>query len=190
MIPTTIFKEVREEMVLRVISKFESATTDQRTRGFAWYRSAHDLATMIADGDTQAGAGVLAALSANKSWPLNRRLARQAFENGEAAGHFKDAIRKTERIMSGEDPALVLPMSAKTGQFYRCILDPTDPEPVVIDRHAHDIAVGERYGNTDRGLSTPSRYALLAHVYREAALRVGEIPQVVQAVTWVVQTEE
>ncbi|MBK3564460.1 hypothetical protein JHN47_11960 [Streptomyces sp. MBT62] len=59
----------------------------------------------------------------------------------------------------------------------------------MIDRHAHDVAVGETYGNRDRGLSCASRYALLADCYREAAWRLGELPSTVQAVTWVAHTE-
>ncbi|MET8983264.1 hypothetical protein ABZX85_47640 [Streptomyces sp. NPDC004539] len=60
---------------------------------------------------------------------------------------------------------------------------------MVIDRHAHDLAVGELHGSRDRGLGSARRYALLAHCYREAALRLGELPSTVQAVTWVVHTE-
>ncbi|QZZ32504.1 hypothetical protein A7X85_03920 [Streptomyces sp. ST1015] len=59
----------------------------------------------------------------------------------------------------------------------------------MIDRHAHDVAVGELYGRRDRGLGAVRRYAMLAHCYREAALRLGELPSTVQAVTWVVHTE-
>ncbi|MFM9442564.1 hypothetical protein [Streptomyces acidiscabies] len=94
---------------------------------------------------------MIATLSANKSWPQNRRLAYQAYKTGAPAGHA--------------------------------------PEAVVIDRHAHDIAVGELYGRRDRGLGSARRYVMLAHCYREAALRLGELPSTVQAVTWVVLTE-
>ncbi|OII61262.1 hypothetical protein BJP40_06625 [Streptomyces sp. CC53] len=59
-----------------------------------------------------------------------------------------------------------------------------------VDRHAHDIAVGETYGNRERGLSAKSRYALIAHCYREAAMRLEELPSTVQAVTWVVRVED
>ncbi|MEO3863432.1 hypothetical protein [Acrocarpospora sp. B8E8] len=172
-----------------VLAVWERATFDQMGRGVNWYRTANQLANMISGGDAAAGAGVLSALSANKSWRENVKLATRAFEAGEASGHFGDAIRKAARIMAGEAPETVLPMDAKTGNFYRCILNPTDPESVCIDRHAHDIAVGERYGNRDRGLGASGRYALLANVYRDAAMRLGAIPQVVQAVTWVVWIE-
>lgn len=168
-----------------------AASDEQITRGRRWYATAHDLALMISDGDVVAGAGVLAALSANKSWPENVRLARRAFANGEASGHVGDAVRKVARILSGESPESVLPMDRKTGNFYRLILDPSDPHAVVVDRHAHDIAVGEVYGSADRGLSAQSRYDALAEAYRIAARRLpfATSPAELQAITWVAQVE-
>jgi hypothetical protein len=116
-------------------------------------------------------------------------LATDAFANQEARGHFGDACRKAGRIMAGEDPLTVLPTDSKTWNFFKCIADPDDWEAVVVDRHAHDIAVGEIYGNNDRGLGSKGRYAAIAHAYREAARVLGELPNVVQAVTWVAHVE-
>ncbi|MBD9734483.1 hypothetical protein IGX29_22265 [Streptomyces sp. H28] len=67
--------------------------------------------------------------------------------------------------------------------------DPEDPDAVVIDRHAHDIAVQEIYGQRDRGLGAVGRYNMLADCYRAAAREIGEIPSKVQAVTWVAHIE-
>ena len=187
-IPFKVDEETREGYVQNIIDAFGRATDDQKQRGRGWYQTAHDLANMISDGNVREGAGVIAALSANKSWRENERLARGAYTDG-PSGHTRDNVRKVERILMGTDPEDVLPMSAKTGHFFRCILDPEDPDPVVIDRHAHDIAIGDVYGNDERGLDSKQRYALLAHCYREAGLRLEEIPSVVQAVTWVAHTE-
>lgn len=179
----------REQYVSNIIDAYNAATPAQRAKGEQWYQVAHDLAQVISGGNARAGAGVLAALSANTGWDQNQELARRAYVDGRPSGHFGDALRKAERIMLGEDPEAVLPMDAKTGHFFRCIADPTDPDPVVIDRHAHDIAVGETYGQRDRGLSSLGRYALLAHCYREAAHRLGIIQSELQAVTWVAHTQ-
>jgi hypothetical protein len=175
--------------VSNVVSVFDSATYDQLQRGQSWYRTANQLAYMISDGNVRMGAGVIAALSANKRWSTNVKLATRAFESGKPSGHVSDALSKADRIMKGEDPETVLPMDIKTGQFFKCIADPTDSQSVCIDRHAHDIAVGEKYGDAARGLSSKRRYSLLASVYRAAAEHVGYIPQVVQATTWVVWIE-
>lgn len=178
--------EAREGFVENIISMWCQASEAQMQAGRSWYQNAHDMADMIADGDTATGAGLLAALSPQTSWWLNVELATDAYESGKPTRHVGDALSKATRILAGIDPEDVLPMSRKTGHFYRCILDPSDPEAVCIDRHAHDVAVGTAYGAADRGLGAHGRYALIAHCYREAAQRLGELPMTVQAVTWVV----
>jgi hypothetical protein len=181
-------EETRETYVRNILAAWHAASPEQEARGRHWYQTAHELADMISDGHTRQGAGVLAALSANKRWAQNRKLAHDAFQLT-PHGHTRDTLAKVEAIIEGGDPEDVLPMTLKTGHFFRCIADPSDPDAVVIDRHAHDVAVGEIYGSQDRGLSSARRYALLAHCYREAALRLGELPSTVQAVTWIRQTE-
>ncbi|MFE4681613.1 hypothetical protein ACFRNJ_12345 [Streptomyces sp. NPDC056721] len=175
--------------VANITAAFNRATDDQAARGRQWYPVAHDLALIVGDGNARSGAGIIAALSANKSWSENVRLAKDA-GTGNVHGHTGVMLAKVSAIIDGTDPADVLPMEMKTGHFFRCILDPSDPDPVVIDRHAHDVAVGERYGNRDRGLGAKGRYAALAHAYREASLRLDEIPSVVQAITWCVQIDD
>ncbi|MFH8797548.1 hypothetical protein [Streptomyces sp. NPDC017941] len=189
MIPVKTSEEQRDAYTQTIIKRWHSATADQRRRGGEWYGTAHELALSISDGHTEKGAGVLAALSANKSWPENCRLARRAFLEGKASGHVRDALTKANRIMGGTDPSEVLPMHLKTGFFYLCIADPENADAVVIDRHAHDIAVGEIYGQRDRGLGAITRYNLLADCYRVAARKIGAVPSKVQAVTWVAHIE-
>lgn len=186
MIPAKADDEQMAHYIANITAAYDAATLEQRDRGRNWYPVAHDLALIIGDGDVRKGAGILAVFSANKRWRDTVRLAQDA-SDGFLHGHTGVTLAKAARITAGEDPALVLPPDAKTGHFYRAILDPSDPDPVVIDRHAHDIAVGEVYGNRDRGLSSKSRYATLAHAYRVAARDLGEIPGVAQAVTWVRQ---
>lgn len=186
MIPIEADAATQEGYVQNVIAVFESATAEQLTAGRNWYPTAHQLADMIADGDTPVGAGLLAALSPQTSWEYNIELASDAYDTGRPARHVGDALSKATRILAGIPPEDVLPMDRKTGHFYRCILNPGDADAVCVDRHAHDIAVGSRYGAQNRGLDALGRYNLIADCYREAARRLGELPQVVQAVTWVV----
>jgi hypothetical protein len=188
-IPIDASQETREMYVRNILATWAAASPEQLARGRAWYRTAHEVAAAIAGGNVRIGAGVIAALSAQKSWSENCRLAETACRTGLARGHVADALRKAARIIAGADPREVLPYESKTGHFFRCIADPDDREAVVIDRHAHDVAAGEVYGARERGLSAAGRYALLAECYREAAARLGELPSTVQAVTWVVHTE-
>lgn len=188
MIPTRATDAELAGYVANIVTAYRAATPDQLARGRAWYPVAHDLAGIIADGDYATGAGIIAALSPNKSWSENQRLARDAGA-GYVHGHFADSLAKVQKIMAGADPATVLPMELKTGHFYRSIADPTSADAVVIDRHAHDVAVGQRYGDAPRGLSNKTRYATLALAYRLAARQLGELPLTVQAVTWVRQVD-
>lgn len=186
MIPIQTDGWTRERYVQNIISVWESATDDELATGRAWYPTANKIADMLADGDIRLGAGLLASLSPQTTWWLNVELAADAYDTGNPARHVGDALSKAAKILAGIDPEDVLPMFRKTGQFYRCIVDPSDTEAVCIDRHAHDVAVGEVYGSQDRGLTAKGRYALIAHCYREAAQRLNELPMTVQAVTWVV----
>jgi hypothetical protein len=188
MIPTKPSDSTRRRYIRNIVKVYEQATEDQRRRGAEWYRTAHQLADFLSEGDVMRGAGVIAALSANKAWDINQRLAADAL-NGNAHGHTRDNLAKVAKIMSGVDPAEILPMDAKTGNFYRCILDPDDQEAVCIDRHAHDIAIGRAYGDDDRGLGAKGRYAVLSLAYRNAAAKLGISPSALQATTWVVWTE-
>lgn len=178
-----------ERMVSNIIKVWDRATDDQRVRGAAWYRVAHDLAAMITGGDARKGAGVIAALSAQSSWVRNVREAT-ALCAGRPVANVRERVDKAERILNGEDPLDVLPVGLKTGSFFACIADPDDAWHVVIDRHAHDVAMGERYGNANRGLSYRPRYARYADAYRLAAQRLGVLPSVLQAITWLVWTED
>ncbi len=176
-------------MVSNVITGWHHATDDQRARGSCWYRVAHDLAKNMAGGDVHKGAGVIAALSAQTPWSRNLREAT-AMCAGEPVHNVRDRLDKARRILEGEDPARVLPADLKTMHFYRCIADPDDGCSVVVDRHAHDIAVGARHGNADRGLSYRPRYALFVQTYRVAALRLDLLPSTLQATTWLAWTEQ
>lgn len=184
LLPTRPTDEQHREYVRNIITAFEAATDDQKARGLAWYQTAHELALMIADGDAVKGAGVIAACSASTGWNRNVTVATRCC-GGDISGHTGAVLAKVRRIMDGEDVWSVLPYGKKTWWFAQCIANPADELAVVIDRHAHDIAAGRKYGDNDRGLDNANRYDSLAHAYRSAAWLVGSIPQVVQATTWV-----
>jgi hypothetical protein len=193
MIELTKDAETRNTMILKfvanIITRYAQASVEQKIAGERWYETANQIAQMISGGNVTVGAGVLAALSANKSWTENLKIARLAFETGTPAKHVKVQLAKAQAIMEGAEPTSVLGNGLKTQNFYQCIVDPTNTTAVCIDRHAHDVAVGEVYGNDDRGLSTATRYNMLAEAYRIAAEKLNTLPMIVQAVTWVVQVE-
>lgn len=179
----------RVALVDNILAVYDRATPEQQARGMAWYRTAHDLALMIGDGDATVGAGVLAALSANTGWAQNLRLATDLASGIEVRG-LPTSLNKARRILGRENPAVALGAGRKTQNFYRNIAWPELSGPVTVDRHAHDVARNQVFGKTDRGLSTPSRYETFANAYRAAANARGIRPHEMQAVTWVVWTEE
>lgn len=188
MIPTKATPELFETLVSNIVAAWHAATPEQVSKGRAWYPVAHDLAVMLGNGDARMGAGIIAALSVQKSWSENIRLANDA-ATGNVHGHTGANLRKVAAILAGTDPANVLPMAAKTGNFYLNILDPCDPTAVTVDRHAYDVAVNEVNGSKDRGLGNANRYATVKAAYIEAARRIGELPPVVQAGVWQARIE-
>lgn len=108
----------------------------------------------------------------------------------------EDNLNKAYRIHQGETPVEGPLVASRTKQrgvlggpkvrsFYGNILDPEDPEPVTIDTHAHDAAVGMKLPYADpRGLSSVGRYNSFASAYRGAAKSVGIVPNEMQAAVW------
>lgn len=179
----------RQELIGNIMAVYGRATDRQRSKGMAWYSTAHNLAEMVGGGDMSKGAGIIAALSQNTGWNRNVELAIKA-GTGQEVQHFGPVVGKVMRIMAGQPPHVVLGKGLKTQAFYLNILHPDLSGAVTVDRHAHDIARDQRWGNRGRGLSTVKRYNVLADAYRDAATLAGIRPHEMQAVTWVVWTEE
>lgn len=188
MIPLTATAEDQARYITNIINTYKKTSREQRERGNAWYPNALSLCRFLDASNPQRAAGVLAALSANKRWADNVDLAMKAFTVG-PEGHLPDALEKVRKILAGASPLDVLPQGRKTWWFYVCIVDPDHPTGVVVDRHAHDVAVGRQYGDSNRGLSTVKRYDIIADAYREAARKLGLQPMVLQATVWLAVTE-
>jgi len=74
--------------------------------------------------------------------------------------------------------------------FFACILDPSDPWAVCIDRHAAAVAYGRTLSDREMKNAVAvtkgaDRYQALADAYRAVAAARGMLPMDVQAVTWV-----
>lgn len=179
----------RRQLIDNILAVYDRATPAQRESGMNWYTHAHQLAEMVGQGDVRKGAGIIAALSANTSWKQNLSMALEAGAGNPVKG-LPLSLSKANRIMQGEAPAAVLGKGQKTQSFYRNIYRPNVSGPVTIDRHAHDIARGEVWGDVNRGLSTPTRYDLLVNAYRVAAAARHVRPHQMQAVTWEVWRSE
>lgn len=191
--------------VANVLAVYNGASADNMREGLSWYLDAHNFARLLASDlpimkignkprfTIPAAAGIIAALSPMNGWENNKRKARQLVsQNGDGTGcGLYRNVAKAVRIYNGEsnDPLDILG-GDKVRAFYQTILDPTGDIDPVIDRHAFDIAVGERTDEKRRGiLSRKGVYAEFAHVYREAAIIAGIGAAQMQAITWVAWRE-
>lgn len=180
--------------VANVLAVYNGASANAIREGLSWYLDAHNVSRTLA---SQYGltvsqvAGIIAALSPMNGWENNKRKAAQLLsQNGDGTGcGLKNNVAKAVRIYNGEAPLDVLG-GDKVRAFYATILDPFGDIDPVIDRHAFDIAVGERTDEKRRGaLSRKGVYAEFANVYREAAKVAGIGSAQMQAVTWVAWRE-
>jgi len=182
--------------VSNIMDKYRQASPEMLKGGHEWYNRAHDIANTLGKGNVERGAGVIAALSPQTGWGRNIDLATELFQHG-TASHTEDNLNKALRIHAGEDPREVLG-GHKVRSFYENIVNPSNPNPVTIDRHAHDIAVGIPFrgtatpenmpgkANVDLGLSAMGRYKHFEQAYKHASNELGiELPHKVQATTWV-----
>lgn len=173
------------------------STPDEVLAGRQWYPSAQEHARRMATyfgGDLRHGAGLVSAASPNTEWDLNLIQAHELATTGEIRTHplyAGDKTRKARRIMEGADPADVLPINLKTGHFFRNIADPTDRDPVTIDMHAHDAALGMKQpSGVDRALGSLGRYNMFHDAYASSMVRLNregaglDVPNQLQAQVW------
>lgn len=175
-----------DTMTGNILEVWGMATDTQLREGRLWYHEAHSLACKVGNWDVRKGSGIIAALSPQKSWTINQRIALATL-TGVVSGQTGDALAKTARIMNGEDPAVVLPEGKKTWHFFHNILDPDAPEFVTIDRHAYRVASFE-WDNGAPKISVKV-YREMVRAYQHAAKILRVAPSTVQATTWVVAKE-
>lgn len=184
--------------VANILAVYGQATADDLREGLSWYMTAHNWCVVSAGAHRphliRRNAGIVAALSPLNGWGNNKRKAAELISKrgritvvkGQKNGIGLGAnVAKAIAIYNGADPLDVLG-GDKVRAFYRTILDPMGDIDPVIDRHAFDIAVGERTDAKRRGrLDNKGVYAEFANAYREAAKIAGIGSAQMQAVTWI-----
>jgi hypothetical protein len=169
-----------ETLAQNIRDAWNAASDDQKARGAWWYTVAHQLAELVGNGDVRKGAGIISALSPRMKWDRNMALAVDAM-NGNVHGAMGASLRKVEAILNGADPESVLPMTAKTGHFYRNMVDPTDTDAVTVDCWAYRVATRDW---SAPGPKSARDYSEVAAAYRVVASELGIITNHVQAGTW------
>lgn len=164
------------------------ATQDQKNAGFLWYPEAYAIAAEVCPADPIRGAGILAALSPQKTWNQNVHLARTAAASGYAIGHWGAQNRKAQFILDGGDPRECL-NGPKERAFFECIAAPwTDSGFVCLDRHAINAWHGYLCEDDARKRFAGSKrnYALVSADFVAVARELSILPHQLQAVLWVV----
>lgn len=184
--------------VANILAVYSMATADDIREGLAWYQTAHNWCKVQAGSNRPhliaRNAGIVAALSPMNAWGNNKRKAALLISKrgkvkavkGEPNGiGLSGNVAKAVKIYNGAEPLDVL-KGNKVRAFYETILNPQGDVIPVIDRHAFDIAVGERTSDKRRGiLDRKGVYEQFANAYREAAKVAGIGSAQMQAVTWI-----
>lgn len=124
------------------------AATDQEIAdGMDFYPGAHGLcrlfSSMHPDVSVAHVAGIYAALSPLNTWGTNVANVLDVLRDWSSAPvNTTDAnLHKALRIRCGEDPLHVL-RGRKVRAFYRGMADPDNREPIAVDRHLMNLALG------------------------------------------------
>lgn len=162
----------------QILQVLDNATPENKIKGRDWYKKANNYCVYISKQfkvDLPIVVGILSALSPLKEWGLNKRLL-QFYLQGQRNVHTKSQVFKCDLILQGKDIETCLG-GMKTINFYRNILDPTDNEPVTIDRHILKLY-------PEIKSLTPKRYNNIKEDFHQAATNKGTISNRCQAICW------
>jgi len=173
---------------------FSRASEDTIKEGKMWYRAANLFATSLSQRfnvTLDQAASVMAALSPAAKWERNLDDAERLIEAYYHRGYIgaKPVVVSTYGlnkikalgILTGQSQ-LTPKTGLKTWNFKNNIVDPTNPDFVTIDRHAHRVLNADM-GSGEIALNT-RQYLLSALVYKTFARDVGLVPCELQAVAW------
>lgn len=134
--------------------------------------------------------GAFAALSPNADYIGNLRSVVTLLEGARrgipveelTVSTYKACRTRAWAFLHGAD-FLEVTRGPKTRNFYRNILDPTDPDAVTIDGHMVCVARAQRMTMKDV-VRSRFRYTEIATLFRTAAADIGIIPSQLQATCW------
>lgn len=163
----------------QIESVLTHSTPENYSEGKKWYPNAHQFCKKLSkkyNVELKRVAGICAALSPLKSWPVNMKITED-FLQGKRNVHTKLQVKKAELILEGRDIELCLG-GLKTINFYHNIVDPKDNKWATIDRHMIWMF-------KETPSLTPKKYNALKKAMVDYSNRKGWITPELQAVTWV-----
>lgn len=166
-----------------IMEIYEQHTLDDLVKGKEWYSEAHSFAVSLSNQygiSVMVACGIIAALSPQKEWNLNKIIANLYFQ--EIYKHTGTQIQKCrniEKCKTVEEINEVLG-GLKTINFFNNIYDPRNPDYVCIDRHIAKVATG-----MDIEAVNKKQYELIKSVYICLAKKLGILPVDLQSICWV-----
>ena len=145
-----------------------------------WYTEVNQLAAhwaQVTGYPLKTVVGVLAVLSPQQTWEMNKRWAYEVLARKRpACWGFKANHKKALRIKRGERPRNVIG-GLKSRSFYVNILRPSNRGAVTLDRHMFAILRFDKW-------ITPKRYRTLQQVIINRAAHHNLVPSEYQAILW------
>ena len=180
------------QYVENVVKMYQLASAEDIENGRAWYGRANRFCQTLADGygRTLADvAGIMSCLSPATSFEQNvvDTVNMLAGNDHETVSTYGPQYAKALDIRDwGIEPAGVVGEN-KTAAFWLNIVNPTTDGRVTVDRHSARVAVDWAMTADDSYyyINTPAKYRVLELVYRTAAEKIGILPHVLQAITWI-----
>ena len=183
------------KVVNNLMRFYDLANDSEKIEGNEWYGDANIFARELSNKyniPIHAVCGIIAALSPQQSWQLNKVIAKR-FCSGEREGlHYSPQIPKAIKCLTSSEIEIFNFMSKgqiKTYQFYYNILHPNCKHGATIDRHAI-LACIERPKlglHLDFDVSmTVNQYRFFESCYILTAEKLGILPHIFQAIVWVV----
>lgn len=177
--PQTVIENMR--------SVHSQCLEEELVHGKDWYRHANLFSLALSEKykvSEMKVAGVIAALSPQKEWLLNKVLAEEFLRTkGKITRHTAMQSNKARKILnyaqSREDIEMYLG-GLKTINFFNNIYDPESRDHVTVDRHHIYLSVG-----WDAQSCTPKQYEFLKQNTVIFAKEVDMIPSELQSTLWV-----
>lgn len=166
---------------------YSQCIDDDFVNGKDWYKRASLFSLALSEQygiSEMKTAGVIAALSPQKEWGLNKALAEEFLRTkGKVSRHTSMQTGKARRILSLakdiRDVEIYLG-GLKTINFFNNIYNPNSRDHVTVDRHHIYLSVGK-----DAQSCTPKQYEFLKQNTIRFANDLDMIPSELQSTLWV-----
>lgn len=178
----------------RLHQHFKKCSRAEINQGKAWYNNANEFAAGLSakyELPIEVICGVIAALSPQKDWELNK-VCTVSFFNGNKKGlSTKINVNKAIEIRDTKDindiPSILLGKydGFKTHAFYHNLSKPKGCDHVTLDRHAIGLAFFSDYTTYDRIRLTKAQYNYIQDNYKAVAAFYGLLPHELQAILWI-----